>query len=173
MPTVLSSFEESIVARRTEQFRQGLDALSPAARSAVFRIAQRVSEGQILTASTDDAFIDAGETTISQRLELIALGKAQARGVESFINGGGELTYGKALGVPEGVKSGDVAGPADTSGGIVIVPWEKELIPGKKTFDKVRIWADWDDTIDDIRRKAREVIKKFLGNSDMPWRLLL
>ena len=173
MPVEITPREREIAARITSEINAGIESLSPAERAAVSRIANHVAAGR--TPYTSDPILFRGLTTMrrSERRELIALGKTMAEGVAAFEASSGSEILGTFLGVPESRHPNLPAGPAATSGSLIVVPWEQISPDGTIRIRTHRMSTDWTETLDDIRRRAADQISRFLGRTETTFRILL
>lgn len=150
-----------------------LEELVELLRELIVHIARWIGLGRQISPADNKFFRDYPNITLEQRQFAIDKAIEYHKSLSAFSQGTRDATIREAFGLPQSVHGLDKAGPALTSGVLVGVPWEITEKGKEPKIKVLTIQATWDDTLEDVRRKAREAIKKFLKDTDLVWRILL
>lgn len=172
MPSTLSPSEQSRLDELLASIRDGTKTLSPAQRAVIVSFAEQSNTSQRPNLLTDATFQGAEWVNYQEREDAYILGRALGAGLRDFFSGGSEQTLSDVIPGAANLGGFQSGGPGDISGYIVTVPFERSPTGGRKTIGKVRINIEWDDTLEDVRNKARQVVRKFMGKTDTQFRLL-
>lgn len=142
-------------------------------RELIVHIARWIGIGKHISPTDNKFFADYPKLTLEQRKFAIDQAIQYHKSLSTFSQGAIDATLREAFGLPPSVHGLDKAGPALTSGVLVGVPWEITESGRQPKIKVLTVQATWEDTLDDVRRKAREAIREFLRDTDAKWHILL
>lgn len=172
MSSSLSAAEQSRLDTLLSQIRDGSKVISASQRAAIVGIAESSNPNTRPNLITDPIFQGSEFINYQDREDAFILGRALGAGLRDFFAGSSDTTLADAIPGAANLGGFDSGGPADISGYIVTVPFEREPSKGRKSIGKVRVNVEWDDTLEEVRQKARDAIRGIIGATDMRFRLM-
>lgn len=142
-------------------------------RELIVRLARLFGLGQDVTPSDRQQFAGYDWLTLEQRHEVIGRAREYNAALNKFSFEGSRVSLSEAFNLPTGISPLQPAGPANTSGVIISVPWKETRRDGKVVIRRVDVQGEWNDRASDIRRKAQEAINEIIKNCDSRIDILL